>query len=353
MNFLEIQILGNTLLSIGITVIILFSLVFFVIILQMIVVRRLRKWAKEKNMSNTEFIIGQVHKNIFPLVYFWCFWISLQNLTLPSPVNTFLATSGKVIFSFFLVKALISTVKHIIKTYWKKKEENGDTNNTIKVVFPAVTIFIWIVGALFLMDNIGFDISGLIAGLGVGGIAVAIASQSVLGDIFNYFTIIIDRPFEIGDFIIFDNLLGVVEHVGLKSTRIRSLWGEQIILSNSDLMKSRIKNYKRMQERRVEFKFGVEYGTPLEKLKKIPVMIREIIENTQNTRFDRAHFSSYADYFLEFVVVYYIYSADYNLYMDIQQDINFKINERFRENEISFAFPTMQVYMDRQNKTGQ
>jgi small-conductance mechanosensitive channel len=184
-----------------------------------------------------------------------------------------------------------------------------------------------------------------VAGLGIGGIAVALAIQNILGDLFASLSIALDKPFVIGDFIIVDQLLGTVEHIGLKTTRIRSLSGEQIVFSNADLLNSRIRNYKRMYERRVVFSIGVTYQTPYEKLASIGTTLKEIIESQPDVRFDRAHFREYADSSLNYEVVYYVKSPDYNRYMDIQQAINLEIYRRFQDGGIEFAYPTRTLYL--------
>jgi len=192
------------------------------------------------------------------------------------------------------------------------------------------------------------DVTALVAGLGVGGIAVALAVQNILGDLFASFSIVLDRPFVMGDFIIVGDYMGTVEHVGLKTTRIRSLSGEQLVFSNTDLLGSRIRNYKRMAERRVVFSLGVLYQTSPEQLEKIPQMIREIVEAQTPVRFDRAHFKEYGASSLNFEVVYYILDPDYNRYMDIQQAVNLEIYRRFDEEGIEFAYPTQTLYLRRE-----
>ena len=203
-----------------------------------------------------------------------------------------------------------------------------------------INVVIWALGIVFVIDNLVGDVTTIIAGLGIGGIAIALAAQNILGDLFNYFVILFDRPFEVGDFIIVDDKLGAVEYIGIKTTRIRSLSGEQLIIGNSNLTTSRIHNYKRMFRRRVLFTIDIEYGTPLEVVKEVPGLLRSIVESQQNITFDRAHFAKYADWSLRFEVVYYVTSPDYNVYMDIQQNINFKIYEEFNKRKIGFAFPT-------------
>jgi len=190
------------------------------------------------------------------------------------------------------------------------------------------------------LDNLGINITTLIAGLGISGIAVALAIQNILGDLFASFSIVLDKPFVIGDFIIIDEYMGAVEHIGLKTTRIRSLSGEQLIFSNADLLKSRIRNYKRMFERRVVFSLGVVYQTPYEKMSKIPEIIRQAVEKNDHVRFDRAHFNAFGDYALLFETVYWIQDPDYTTYMNIQQAINLDILKQFGEVGIEFAYPT-------------
>ena len=208
---------------------------------------------------------------------------------------------------------------------------------------------IWAGGAVFILDNLGIKISAVIAGLGIGGIALALAAQSILGDLFSSFAIFLDKPFKVGDFIIVGDLLGVVEHVGIKTTRIKSLHGEQLVFPNSDLTNSRIRNYKKMQKRRVSFQIGVLYQTTHEQLKNIPQIVAEIVKNIDKVTLDRAHFLSFADFSLVFEIVYYVDGSDYNLYMDIQQEINLALKENFGKAGIEFAYPTQTLYTVKQN----
>ena len=201
--------------------------------------------------------------------------------------------------------------------------------------------------ALIALDNLGIDVTALIAGIGIGGIAIVLAVQNILSDLFASLSIIIDKPFVIGDFIIVGDLMGTVERIGLKTTRVRSLSGEQIIFSNSDLLSSRVRNYKRMYERRVAFSLGVTYDTKVELLERIPSMIEEIIGSQENTRFDRCHFKSFGDFALIFETVYYLLTPDYTAYMDAQQGINLAIARRFEEEGIEFAYPTQTIHLAR------
>ena len=217
--------------------------------------------------------------------------------------------------------------------------------SSLGIIGLVVRTLIWALVLLLTLDNLGVDITALVAGLGIGGIAVALAVQNILSDLFASLSITLDRPFVVGDFLVVGDLLGTVEYIGIKSTRLRSLSGEQIIMSNADLLGSRVRNYGRMAERRIVFTLNVTYETPADALERIPRVIRQIIEAQEGTRFDRSHFASYGAHSLDFETVYYVLSADYNRYMDIQQTINLRIFREFADMGIDFAYPTQKVYL--------
>jgi len=210
-------------------------------------------------------------------------------------------------------------------------------------IFARLALYSLVV--LLTLENLGVDITALVTGLGIGGVAVALAVQNILGDILAYVSIIFDEPFVTGDYLVVGNQMGTVEKIGIKTTRVRSLSGELIIFANSDLLGSRIHNYEQMRERRILFTIGVLYETPHEKLAKIPSMMREIIEAQDKTRFDRAHFRGFGESDLTFEMVYHVQSPDYGVYMDIQQAINLGISKRFAEEDIGFPYPTRTLYM--------
>lgn len=206
-------------------------------------------------------------------------------------------------------------------------------------------VFIWSILLLTILDNVGVNITAFVASLGVGGVAVALAVQNILSDLFASLAIGLDKPFEVGDFIIFGDVVGAIERVGLKTTRIRSISGEQIICSNTELLKNTIHNYKRMADRRVVFNFGVNYATPPEMVARIPQIVRDAIESQEKTRFDRSHFKEFGPSALIFETVYFVTDTDFNLYMDIQQNINLYLMQEFKANNIWFAFNTMTLNM--------
>lgn len=227
----------------------------------------------------------------------------------------------------------------------RRTKRDGASMGALTIFNFASQVILWSFALLLILQSLGIDVTALVAGLGIGGIAVALSLQRILNDLFSSLSIVLDKPFVVGDFVVFDDFFGAIEHIGIKTTRIRSLSGEQIVCSNGDLLNTRIRNFKRMNERRVVFKIGVVYQTPEETLSKIPAMIREIIEERENARFDRAHFASYGDFALLFETVYYVMSPDYNLYMDVQQAINLEIFKRFRDDNIQFAYPSQSIYL--------
>lgn len=230
----------------------------------------------------------------------------------------------------------------------RQRKQDGPASLATYTAFGfMVRLAVWTIVVLLALDNFGIHITALVAGLGVGGIAIALAVQNILGDLFGSMSIVLDKPFVIGDCILVDDLMGTVEHIGLKTTRLRSLSGEQLVFANSDLLKSRIRNYQRMEERRVVFSLGVVYETPPEKLAAIPGMIKEIIEAQELAHFERSHFRKFGPSSLDFENVYHVKSPDYRTYMDVQQAINLAVCRRFQEEGIEFAYPTQTILLDR------
>ena len=325
------------------------TLLIGIIIIQIfkrILLNRLKAWAKETDTTIDDFLIPTILKNLLPPLYFGAFYLSIQGLTLNPALEKGINVLGLILLTIFGVRFLLAIIVYGLETYWVKKEKDIAKKQYLKGIFTAIKVIVWSLAIIILMDNLGIKITALVAGLGIGGVAIAFAAQAILGDIFSYFSILFDRPFEVGDFLIIGDCLGTVEHIGIKTTRITSLAGEQIVFSNTDLTNSRVHNYKRMNKRRVFFRLGVTYQTSLQQLKEIPVIITNIIKNVNDTVFDRAHFFSYGDFSLIFEVVYYVIGRDYNRYMDIQQEINFKIKEEFEKRGIEFAYPTQTLYLN-------
>ena len=316
-------------------------------IFQHFILRRLKKWAEKSATTIDDFLLKIIQRLILPLVYFGAFYLSVNTLSLHPLLKKIIDIIGMAILMVFAARLALSLVGYGFNLYFAKRGKDVTSDRSLTGILAVLKVAVWALAIVVFLDNLGFKISAIIAGLGIGGIAIALAAQAVLGDLFSYFSILFDRPFEVGDFIILDQYLGTIEHIGIKTTRIRSLGGEQVILSNTDLTSSRVRNYKRMGKRRVVFKLGVTYQTSLEQLKVMPGILEKIIKGVKDTTFDRAHFFSYGDFSLVFEVVYYVMSRDYNKYMDIQQEINFAIKKEFEARGLEFAYPTQTVYLNK------
>ncbi|RMV40771.1 MscS mechanosensitive ion channel [Pseudomonas savastanoi pv. phaseolicola] len=206
-------------------------------------------------------------------------------------------------------------------------------------------VLLWATVVMAMLSNVGVNITAFVASLGVGGIAVALAVQNILGDVFASLSIAVDKPFEVGDFIVVGALSGTVEHVGLKTTRIRSLGGEQIVMANADMINNTIQNYKRLQERRIVFEFRLTYDCSVDQIREVPKKVETIINAQKLARFDRSHFRDFGETSLEFETVFIVLDPSYNVYMDVQQAINLDIMEAFAELDVRFAFPSRTVYV--------
>ena len=225
----------------------------------------------------------------------------------------------------------------------ERKRQQRSAFASIGIVGVVINGVLWSFVVLLTLDNLGVDITALVAGLGIGGIAIALAVQNIFGDLFASLSIALDRPFVEGDFLVVGDVLGTVETIGIKSTRLRSLSGEQVVMPNADLLGSRVRSYGRMVERRVLFATAVAYDTSIEMIERLPRVIRDIVEAHSDTRFDRSHFVGHGAATLDFETVYFVRSADYNRYMDIQQSINLRLHEAFARLGIEFAYPTQKV----------
>lgn len=345
-GFLHQTILHNTIMDYLISIGAFILGLIIIWLIKRVYLKKIKNWAEKTENSIDDFIVSAVEKRLLPLAYYGLFYLCMHGLMLNPLFSKGLDIIGLLFTIIIGVRFVLSVLEYSIENLVRSKSMDLTKQQSIKVVGNVVKIIVWSLAAIIILDNFGIKISGLMAGLGIGGAAVALASQAVLGDMFNYFTIFFDRPFAIGDFIIVDEYSGTVEHIGVKTTRIRSLGGEQLIFSNTDLTNSRVRNYKRMEKRRVLFQFGVTYDTPIEMLEEIPVIVREIITGFKDTVFDRAHFFKYGDFSLLFEVVYYVLSSDYNRYMDIQHKINIDLMREFKARGISFAITSQRLYLN-------
>ena len=257
------------------------------------------------------------------------------------------------IFAVFGILIGAFTVTRITNSlsdwYVKRNSEcpNGKNNHILFLLKKIIQLFVYIMAFLAMLWILGVDLSGVVVGLGVGGIAIALALQNTLSDVFSAFSIYFDKPFEIGDFVVVGEHSGTVTSIGVKSTRIKLLQGEELVVSNKELTSERVRNFRKLERRRITFTIGVTYNTPLNKLKKIPQIISKIIQATELAELDRVHFTEFGDYSLKFLIIYYVKLSDYGKYLETQEAINFAIKEAFEKEAIEMAFPTHTIYFNK------
>lgn len=343
--FLDYVILGNTvlrwLLALATAVLILLG----VAIGRWILNRRLRLGPPITNAILDDIGDAVTQTTARPIVLLLALYAGSLTLTLDAQVKTLLRTGAIILV---LVQLGIWSNRLIVRwmARYEARQQDPAAAGTARLFGFVARLALYVVLFLLILDNLpGIQVTTLLASLGIGGIAVALAVQNILSDLFASLSIALDKPFVVGDFIAVGNEQGTVEEIGLKTTRVRSLSGEQLIFSNADLLSSRIRNFGRLQERRVVFTIGVAYETDLQTLREIPDMIRAIVEAQEQVRFDRAHLARIDEYDLVYEVVYFVLSPDYNVYMDVQQAINLALLERFRAAGIDIIYPTQQIYL--------
>ena len=340
------DLFGNSILAWATALGIALAINLLVALFKRVAIGRLRAWSQRTDGVIDDALVDVVYRTRQWLVFLVAIYAGSRYLVLPERVDLVL----KGLATLAAVAQLGVWGTALIRFWTSHSQRRAVTSDAAAATSLGAISFIaqfvlWSILLLAALDNLGFNVTTLIAGLGVGGIAVALAAQNILGDLFASLSIVIDKPFVIGDFIVVDDFAGTVEYVGLKTTRIRSLGGEQIVFANSDLLGTRIRNFKRMRERRNVFRFGVLYDTKPEQLERIPAMVREAIEANDGVRVDRVHFASFGESSYDFEVVYWMLNPDYNSYMDTQQAINLSLVRRFAEAGIEFAFPTRTLYL--------
>lgn len=309
------------------------------------ILSRLGKIAKRTKTTYDDAVIGFVEKIAWPFHFAIGLFVASKYLVLPSILEK--SVLYILLFSvvYYAIKGAFGIIDFLVLNQVKVRKEKEEGAHIIRIVGTAAKSALVIIAVMLFLSNIGFNISSLIAGVGIGGIAIAFAIQSVLEDLFSSFTIFFDKPFKEGDFIVIGNDSGTVKKIGIKSTRIQTLKGQELIVSNKELTSTRINNYKQMTKRRAVFALGVEYGTTATKLEKIPKIITGIIKKIKQADLDRVHFKDFGDFSLNYEVVYYVTNKDYGLYMDIQQKINLELVKAFKKEKIEFAFPTQTVFV--------
>jgi small-conductance mechanosensitive channel len=323
-------------------------LVFLVLLklIQVVLLQYLKKLSKKTDTDIDDTFVSIIGSIRPPFYSFLAFYLAVLFLNISGMV---LQTINAILLVWVVYQIVIAVqilIDFIINKRFLKEEDKGSAGVT-SFISGLLKASLWAVGFLVVLSNLGLNITSLVAGLGIGGLAIAFALQNILADLFSSLAIYIDKPFQVGDFIVIGEHKGVVKKIGVKTTRIQSLQGEEIVIANQELTSSRIQNFKKMEERRSTFSVGVTYETSAGKVKSVPGIIRSIIESIDGTKFDRTHLMEFADSALVFETVYYVESGDYKEYASIQQDINFKILEVFQKEGIEFAYPTQTVYVQK------
>ena len=302
------------------------------------VLRRVKAVARRSHTRLDDFVLAMLSQTYLLFILVFALYFGSTFLELTVRQDRFVT---RIAIAALLLQAAIwgDTGLQAWRDQFSVGPVDGERRASSSVLCFISRLILWVVVTLMILDNFGINITTLVASLGIGGVAVALATQNILGDLFASLSIMLDKPFEVGDFIIVGDVLGSVEHIGLKTTRVRGLGGEQVVFSNGELLKSRIHNHKRMQTRRVAFVLRVAYGTSEEQLCRIPQIIREIITSKPDVDFERAHFFSWGQWSLDFEIVYHFRSPDYIRHMDAQQAIFLEIYRRFQEAGIEFAQP--------------
>lgn len=330
---------------INIAIVLAATLVFHLLLRSLINLlrRRLMAWPNKGDSRWPAFIAQLLGRTNGVLLLAFSLLLALKLVELPLAWESALSHGWFVVLALQVAFWLDTGVRLWTTGLLQHKDRKQLNPVTTGIISILLLILVWAVMLLSILANLGVDITALVASLGVGGIAVALAVQTLLSDMFASLSIGIDKPFEIGDFVVFGDIAGTIEHIGLKTTRIRSLSGEQVVCSNTELLGQTLHNYKRMDTRRIVFTFGVAYDTPADKVREISALTRRIIEGIDKTRFDRAHFLAFNESQLSFEVVYIVLSSDYNEYMDIQQEINLALLQGLRDLEVRFGLPTRKV----------
>ena len=346
-TFLDRTFAGNTVVAWLWTIGTLVVIVGVLWLAKIFVLRRFEALASRTSTRADDLIVILLERTRYIIVIWIALTVALRILTVTGEARALLGRVAVLAFLFQLGIWANGLIEFWLARYTRDRVATDATSvTTMRAVAYAMRVLAWSMVLLLALDNLGVNVTALITGLGIGGVAIALAVQNVLGDVLAALAIVLDKPFVLGDFIIVGSEMGTVEQIGVKTTRVRSLGGEQIIFSNAELLQSRIRNYKRMEERRVLFRFGVLYSTPQDKLELLPRIAREAVQAQDRVRFDRAHFATFGDSALEVEVVYYVLSPDYSVYMDIQQAINLTLFRRLSEEGVGFAFPTRTVHIE-------
>jgi small-conductance mechanosensitive channel len=319
------------------------------VVARLLLARKLGALAARTQTRVDDLVVDVIQHTRTWVVLVVAIYLGATSLTLPPHLGRGIQIAAVVALLVQIGLWSGGVIRFLAGNYRARKEREGDTGTlgTVQLLALVARAVVWAMVLLLILENLGVNVTALVAGLGIGGIAVALAIQNILSDLFASVSIMLDKPFAVGDLITVGPESGRVQSIGIKTTRLRSLSGEELVFANNDLLQSRIRNFERMTERRVLFTVGVTYQTPAAQVEELPALLRGLVEATPGVRFDRAHFKAFGDSALLYEVVYFVTTADYPGFMDAQQRINFAIVRAFEERGISMAYPTQTVFLQR------
>ena len=348
-EFLSYYLWGNSIKDYIIALIVFVLAVVIFRIIKYEIVKKLRKVAGKTKAEVDDVLIKIVDKIGWYFYIFFAVCASLKFIQVPDAVNMFFTYATPIVVVFIIVRSLQQFIDYGLRKLAKEKQQETEAS-VVNILSKIMRVALWAIAFVYIISLFGYDITTVVASFGVLGIVLGFGLQHILGDVFAAFSIFFDKPFDVGDFIIVGDNLGVVKKVGISSTRIQSLWGQEVVIPNQELTSTRINNYKKMERRRVQFSFGIVYDTSAEKLEKVLDLTKEVVDKVELAELDRVHFKEYGDYSLNFEVVYYVNTPDYNKYMDIQQEINLSLKKRFEKEGVCFAYPTQTVIVNKEKQ---
>jgi small-conductance mechanosensitive channel len=351
--FMDQMLWGNTMRVYLVAIIYFLAAVGVMWLFSFLIIKILESICKKKTSRIKEGVIDVFKALQLPLFLIIGIKIASHQLMVHATVVKVMDYILLIVITYYVVRAIIFVVRHASNRVIEKrlKEDKDSDTHLLKFFTKAVYAILWIAAVLFILSQFGVDVSKVLTGLGIAGVAVAFALQSILGDIFASVSIYFDKPFKPGDYVeLNDGREGTVIKTGIKSTRIKLLRGEELVISNKDITETRLHNLERMETRRVELDLRVKYGTPKAKLEKIPKMLEAIVKKQKKAEFLRAHLKTFKESSILFELRYQIKGNDYTVYMDIQQAVNLAVIDAFEKEGIEFAFPTQTIHIEGEGK---
>jgi len=341
----EHTFLGNSLFSYLLAAGIALGIMIVAKIFEKIVLVKLKTLSKKTKNNVDDIVVDAIHDmgNMFYVVV--GLYVGSRWIVMSESIARVIHIIFVVVVTYEVIRAVQILVRFALEQYASKSENPASRESMVHLGMLFARIGLWSVALLFVLSNLGVDITALVASLGIGSLAIALALQNILSDMFSSFSIYADKPFEIGDYIVIGSDSGTVKKIGLKTTRITSLQGEELVVSNKELTTVRVQNYKKMKRRRVAFTFGVVYGTSKKNLEAIPKIVEDIVSSIEHLEFDRCHFHEFGDSALLFDVVYYVDTREYDAYIDTRQAFNLALLSQFESKNIEFAYPTQTVFV--------